>query len=476
MNQARPILALDIGSTWTKGALFLSRNGRLTVAREATTPTTTDDLCRAFGMVCDEILSVSTSERERALSEVDLAYTSSAKGGLSIAASGIVPELTAQAAREAALSAGGKVTRVFSYRLTAQDMNELQKSAPDILLLCGGTDGGNEEILRHNVGIVASSEFKGVVLFAGNRAVAQEAFQVLTQSGKECVLADNVLPNLEQPQPDGAHEAIRTIFLSSIITGKGLNKLVEQTGHAPWPTPLAMLHYVETLHRHTPAIGDFCLVDLGGATTDYYSASPTGSLTPGALLRGLPEAAVKRSVEGDLGMRVSAASLFIAAKDIVISTLDEKRLSITDLEHYVSFVSAHPEHLPRDEKERELDAVLARCAVQIASKRHAGRMETVQTANGPVPVQKGKDLRGVQTLIGTGGFLARSGSMFHTSDLSPPTLDEAGREILAARPTRFYIDLDYRFPLLAAASRLAPNEAAATGLECLTLICNSQAI
>jgi uncharacterized protein (TIGR01319 family) len=470
MSPPRPILALDIGSTWTKGALFLPDRGRLVVQREGATPTTTDDLCRGFWSVCEGLVPGAEADPERLLAKVELAYTSSAKGGLSIAASGIVPDLTAQAAKEAALSAGAKVTRVFSYRLTSGDLADLARDAPDILLVCGGTDGGNESIVRHNVAVIASSQYQGVVLFAGNRTIAEEVRRTLLEGGKECVVADNVLPNLERPRPESAHEAIKEIFLSRIITGKGLSRLVDQTGQTPLPTPLAMLSYVETLHRCVPELGSFCLVDLGGATTDYYSASPAGILTPGAMLRGLPEPPVKRTVDGDLGMRVSAASLVEAVRHAVPCMLGATGGTLDELQRYVAFLANHPEHLPVDERESELDALLALCAVRLSAWRHAGRMETVLTPSGPVFLQKGKDLRVVTTLIGTGGYLSHAGDRFFALDLAPPALDEFGRDVLAAPPQRIFVDGNYRFPLLAAASRIAPDAAAVTGVESLTLM------
>ena len=56
---------------------------------------------------------------------------------------GLVRELTAEAARQAALGAGAKLVGTFAYRLTAADIAQIDALAPDILLLCGGTDGGN---------------------------------------------------------------------------------------------------------------------------------------------------------------------------------------------------------------------------------------------------------------------------------------------------------------------------------------------
>lgn len=46
---------------------------------------------------------------------------SSAAGGLRMIAIGLVPDLTAEAAKRAALSAGAKVMKVFSYELNEQE-------------------------------------------------------------------------------------------------------------------------------------------------------------------------------------------------------------------------------------------------------------------------------------------------------------------------------------------------------------------
>jgi uncharacterized protein (TIGR01319 family) len=64
------------------------------------------------------------------------------------------------------------------------------------------------------------------------------------------------------------------------------------------------------------------------------------------------------------------------------------------------------ERLPEDDVDARLDAALARAAVRAAVRRHAGRIETIYTAVGPVTVQYGKDLRGLQAVIGTGGVFA----------------------------------------------------------------------
>ena len=64
---------------------------------------------------------------------------SSAAGGLKMVALGLVPDLTVEAARRAALGAGAKVGQVFCYELTDTELEQIVKYSPDIILLAGGT-------------------------------------------------------------------------------------------------------------------------------------------------------------------------------------------------------------------------------------------------------------------------------------------------------------------------------------------------
>ena len=70
-------------------------------------------------------------------------------------ASGLVPELTAEAARQASLGAGAKVLKTYSFQLTEDDAEEIAALKPDIFLLVGGTDGGNTECILHNAQVLA---------------------------------------------------------------------------------------------------------------------------------------------------------------------------------------------------------------------------------------------------------------------------------------------------------------------------------
>lgn len=75
---------------------------------------------------------------------------SSAAGGLKMAAIGIVEELTVEAAKRACLGAGSRVEMVISGEITRFEIEEIKNKKIDIILLAGGTDGGNKHIPIHN--------------------------------------------------------------------------------------------------------------------------------------------------------------------------------------------------------------------------------------------------------------------------------------------------------------------------------------
>ena len=290
------VVAIDIGSTWTKGARFEidPSTEHVRVAARATRPTTVANLADSFFAVLGE-LAEGDALAQIAAGTLRLEYSSSAKGGLAVAAIGLVPEVTLEIGKTAAQSAGAKLTQVFSYRLTRRDIAGLEASPPDILLFAGGTDGGNTEYVLANAQAIAASQINCEIIYAGNRAVADDVAEVLILAGKRLRVVDNLLPSFTEPNPEPARDAIRAIFLDTIVSGKGLDRIMTATGAAPAPTPYVVLEYVRAIREHVPGWESFMLFDMGGATTDVYSAHCEAP-APGTLLRGLPEPEVKRTV------------------------------------------------------------------------------------------------------------------------------------------------------------------------------------
>ncbi len=461
-------VSVDIGSTYTKGALFVFENGSLRLLGRAGTLTTREDLSAGFLTCIDTLEAQCGTGRGRAGkaggllgSGVPVLISSSARGGLSIAAVGLVPSVTMKMAKSTAISAGGRVTRAFSYKLTGEDIMNLESDPPDILLFAGGTDGGDEIYARHNARMLASSSLSSSIIFCGNRAMKEEVGSIL--AGKELSLAANILPELDRPEPEEARAGIREIFLRKIVSGKGLDRVISLTGSEVMPTPLAMFEYVKLLGAHNPAWRNYCVIDMGGATTDFYSTLVDPSGTPGVVFRGLPEPASSRTVEGDLGMRINAHNLFDPAGDFLVDRARETGIPADAIRQYTEKLHRAPGSLPGSEREVLIEEILASACVATAAERHAGRRERIFTAGGEVLLLTGRDLSGVEKVIGTGGYLARMPGRFP----APRRVDERGREILLPVRAEYYLDSTYLFPLLANAARSYPRAAAACGISSL---------
>jgi uncharacterized protein (TIGR01319 family) len=384
--------------------------------------------------------------------------SSSAAGGLKMVTIGLVKELTAEAARQAALGAGAKLVGAFAYRLTASDLDRIEALAPDIILLAGGTDGGNADVARHNGARLSASGLECPVIVACNRDVAEEVVATLSAADKNAVLTRNVMPAFGVLEIDPARETIRDIFIARIVHAKGIDRAAAQVDAVLMPTPAAVMEGARLLSQGTTrytGLGDLLVIDIGGATTDVHSVAVGAPRRDGVVQYGLPEPFVKRTVEGDLGMRHNARAIVQAAGTAVFAA----RAGLTEaaLDAMLDDIEANVERLPASPQEVALDEALAWTAVRIAVGRHAGTTEIVQTAQGPVTMQRGKDLSGVTTVIGTGGPLAHGATP--SSVLAAARVDPA--EPFSLRPAcpTLYIDTDYLLYAAGLLSAIDPDAA-----------------
>ncbi|KQU69160.1 glutamate mutase L [Phycicoccus sp. Root101] len=392
------LLCVDFGSTFTKAALVDS-SGEV-VATAATPTTIGTDVLDGYRLLRHELA---------VHGEVDeVLACSSAGGGLRLAVVGYEREVTAQAGYRVGLSAGARVAHLAAGPLSGPDLAELRASRPDLVLLVGGTDGGNAEVLVHNASRMARARLGAPVVVAGNRDAQGEVAEVLSSTGRRFTLADNVLPSIGVIAPESARAAIRAAFLEHVIGGKGLSRGPEFAQMVQAPTPDAVLDGVEVLAEQLD--GDVMVVDVGGATTDVYSA-----LRPQGEDAGLAKDVVaplwqSRTVEADLGMRWNAVGIVEAAT--------REHLPLSDgLEAYAAMVAADPSHLPVDDTERALDLALARAAAVVAVRRHAR-----PSGPGASP----RPLADVGVVVGSGGVLRHADDEGRAEVLGAVTADHAG--------------------------------------------------
>lgn len=384
-------LLADVGSTWTKLTAVDSKGN---IVGQASAPTTVKtDIMEGVDAALREI-RLQTGRKE------DSIYAcSSAAGGLAMIACGLVPELTGEAARLAVLGAGAKVLRVFGYNLNEDDLREIEALRPDILLLAGGTDGGNKKILLENAQALADMVSPLPVVLAGNRNAARQGAEILEATGFSVKITGNVMPELNRLDIEPAREAIRTLFLSHIVKAKGMEAFSRHLAAPLIPTPAAVLAAGKLLAAE---MGELLLVDIGGATTDVYSYGGIET-PPGMVRKGLLPPWDMRTVEADIGMRYSLSSLVEQAGRDLLAGAPQREQWQQELDKLL----ACPERLVSPGLEG-LEVTLARAAVKIAVQRHAGTLERIYTPAGPTDILSGKDLRRMKTVIGVGGVLVNS--------------------------------------------------------------------
>jgi len=449
-------LLIDFGSTYTKLRAVDLKSGRLLAAGQGPSTVATDVTVglKAALADLDARLGGLPVFRHRLAS-------SSAAGGLRMVTIGLAEEYTAEAARRAALGAGAKLVGTFAYRLTRDDARRIAQLAPDIVLLAGGTDGGNSEVIVHNAKVLAELPPACPVVVAGNRDAADAVADLLAAGGKRTVVTGNVMPRFRVLDVDPARAAIRQVFIERIVEAKGIDRARGMVDGVLMPTPAAVLDGAALLAAN--GLGELLVVDVGGATTDVHSiahGTPTGANT---LVQGLPEPHRKRTVEGDLGMRHSAAGIAAATgtEALVTATgIDGVALGLL-----LDRLAADAERLPANDSEARLDRHLAAEATRIAVRRHAGAVETVYSATGPVLIQTGKDLTAIGTVIGTGGPLAHAQSP--EAILGAALFDPADPASLRPKEPRLVIDRDYVLFAVGLLAQVDESAAIALGLASL---------
>jgi uncharacterized protein (TIGR01319 family) len=226
------------------------------------------------------------------------------------------------------------------------------------------------------------------------------------------------------------------MFLAHVIGGKHLSSRAAFTEMVRGATPDVVLSGVELLAE---AAGEVVVVDVGGATTDVHSVVEVDPEQAGLARDVVAPTPVTRTVEGDLGMRWSA-----------VSTVEEAGLAA--LEDEARQRRDDPGFLPHTDEEIDADEAIARAAVGLAMRRHAGRSKVVVSPEGRVVERTGVDLREVDLVVGSGGVL-RHGRTGVADRVLRPSVGKDGDWQLPER-ARVLVDTDY---VLVAAGLLAPE-------------------
>ncbi len=384
-------LLSDVGSTYTKVlAVDFNEEKVLGFAKSFTTINT--DVCEGFynaiNILKKEIGDIHFDKK---------IISSSAKGGLKMVSVGLVPDLTAKAGKLAATSAGAKLYKSYSYELSSDDLLEIEKINPEIILLTGGIDGGNKEVVLHNAKALSSLKSNFSIVFAGNRNCKDEIIKIC-ENKKDLRVANNVMPVLNKLDISDAKKCIRKLFIEKIILAKGFDNLQKEANADIIPTPLAFMNGLEMLGE---MYGEILAFDIGGATCDVYSINEGLPQRENVMIAGLKEPKSKRTVEGDIGMRYSLS--FFLDNEIVQFVSENSGYEKEAITSYLNYCIENPAHLPSNDFQKDVENWIVKYGIDESTKRHCGYLESSFTPLGQVFTQFGKDLTNTKTIIGAGG-------------------------------------------------------------------------
>jgi len=413
------ILTIEIGSTITKvNAFHLGEDGSFIPLAQGFAPTSIAQGNVAIGY--EQALAELRKSGTPLSANVKNYVNSSAAGGLRMTVHGLTYNMTARAAREAALGAGAIVKLVTAGLLDEHAKSEIKKINPNIILLSGGVDFGEKEIVLQNARVLASLGINAPVVYAGNSALQAQIKDIFSHQDIELLIAENVFPEVDVLNTIPLRKVIHEVFNKHIIHAPGMESLAQMTSREIIPTPGAVLLGAELFAE---ACGDCLVFDVGGATTDIHSVT-NGSLEWTSKQLD-PEPYAKRTVEGDLGVYINAENI-----------LEVNKEAATEAEMH------NLKAVPVLQTEKDLTRRLCKVAVETSIRRHAGIIMDSYTPTGRKQTVRGKDLTAVKWVIGTGGALTRieGGKEILRSICTGP-----GKYLLPSPDAAILIDRDYRF-------------------------------
>ena len=460
------ILVYDVGSTYTKAAAFALKDRRFTFLGRGQSPTTLHDVMEGARRAEAAI----QAQGVQFAAEMKRYSSCSAAGGLRMVALGYMPRVTAKAAKEVAMTAGARVMQVVSAEEPLSFRREvLMEINPDIILLSGGTDGGDEGCALENAEMICELHGKATVIVACNKYAQRAVAELFDKAGVAYVRVPNIMPTIHELNIKPAREAIHEQFIRQITRARGLVEFrAGLSDQAVVPTPGAVLLASELLAKGTyeqEGAGSLILVDIGGATTDIHSALPELeklSIEERGLIINNEKQFSYRTVEGNLGLRVSATGIPEAVgPNAVIRAMDgDYGVTPDEALRFAQHLEDHPDYIPADEREKSLERAMATCAINTALRRHAGHY--ADTADPVMGIMAGtaigRDLRRVERVLCVGGIFVHSDKQA-AEEMVLRCFEDPGISLLPQEKPQILQDRDYILYAMGVLGKYYPDAA-----------------
>jgi uncharacterized protein (TIGR01319 family) len=449
-DKVNVILATDCGSTTTKAILIQKTGGAYRQTHRGEAPSTVE---APFADVTIGVINAVTEVAEladRRLVDDDgriiqpatedegcdlYISTSSAGGGLQMMVAGVVAEMTAASAKRAALGAGAIVMDVIASndkRKPHEQIQRIRELRPDMLLISGGTDGGDVKKVTEIAELIAPARplprfggaYRMPVIFAGNRDARPAVEQAFDES-VDLSVVENLRPVLERENLAPARDAIHDVFLEHVMAhAPGYHRLMEWTDAPIMPTPGAVGNILHTIAERLgiQVVG----VDIGGATTDVFSVF---------------DGTFNRTVSANLGMSYSISNVCAEATMANILRWIHFDMDERELRNRVKNKMIRPTTIPQSLEALVFEQAVAREALRLAYLQHkefATTLKGVQqqrtvgdTFSQETGGQTIVDNMKLDLLVASGGVLSHAPRMHQTAMLLIDAFQPEGFTTLA---------------------------------------------
>lgn len=450
-NTINIILATDCGSTTTKAILIERQpDGSYRQTHRGEAPTTVEAPFADVTMgVVNSVTEISELADRKLVDDqgklirpakgkdgCDIYIsTSSAGGGLQMMVAGVVKEMTAASAKRAALGAGAIVMDTIAAndkRKPHEQIQRIRELRPDMVLVSGGTDGGDTKKVVEISELIApakpqprfGSNFTLPIIYAGNKDAASLVRKVF-ESGFDLKVVDNLRPVLEQENLGPARDAIHDMFLEHVMAhAPGYDKLMTWTDAPIMPTPGAVGNILQTIAKlqKINVVG----VDIGGATTDVFS-----------VFGGV----FNRTVSANLGMSYSISNVCAEAGMPNVLRWVHFDMDERELRNRVKNKMIRPTTIPQTQEALIFEQAVSREALRLAYIQHK---EFATTLKGVQQQRTVGDLFSQQTsgqtivdnmkldlLVGSGGVLSHAPRMSQTAMMMIDAFEPEGFTTLA---------------------------------------------
>jgi len=323
------LLAVDVGATTTRAALFDVVEGGYRFLAVGQAPSTAEAPFKDIGLgvraAIENIQSITGRtflDADRKLispsradgSGVDL-FTATLSAGPSIRTVivGLLADVSLESARRLAETAYGRVVESLSLadrRRPDEQIDAILRARPDLIVLAGGTDGGasrSVHMMLDTAGLACylmPKEKRPAILFAGNNSLADDVKRLLESLTPALHFSPNLRPSLDVEDLDPAMSE-----LSQIVTGirrgqlRGVDELEAWSNGHVFPTAYATGRMTRFLSRLTGASGGVLSVTLGAS-----AASVAAGFNGDLCLRVYPQYGLGENLAASLKTRTPTNS------------------------------------------------------------------------------------------------------------------------------------------------------------------------